>query len=82
MTAYPIDEIEDQSHGDTELFKVQLAISVQIRQIPHLLQLVIAKPTVPQHGGGLRVVQTRLAIGERREDLPVPLDLPLLDPLV
>lgn len=35
--------------------------------------------TIAQYGGGLRTVQVCLAIRKRGENLPVSLDLPLLD---
>jgi hypothetical protein len=61
---YPVHDIEDQSHSDTKFLKVQLTVSVEICQIPDFLELIIAKPTVPEHGGGLGVVQAGLAACE------------------
>ena len=76
---YPIDQVKHQAHGDAEFLKVQLPIAVHVGQIPDLLQLIIAEATIPEHRGRLGVVQARLAIGQRRKDLPVSLDFPLLD---
>lgn len=78
-STYTINDIEYQSHRNTKLLKVQLAIVVHISQIPDSLKLSVLQPAVPQHRGGLRVVEMRLAIRERREDLPVFLNLLLLN---
>lgn len=61
---YPINKIKDQSHSDTKLFKIKLSIAINVRQIPNFLELLIAKPTIPEDAGSLRVVQPGLAIGE------------------
>lgn len=47
---YPIQTVKDQSHGDAELFKVQIAVIIDIGKIPYALKLVIAQATVLEHG--------------------------------
>ena len=79
---HPIHKIEDQPHGDAELLKVQPAVIVEIRQVPHSRQLVLRQLAVAQHLGGLAAVEVAAAAGERGEDLPVPLDLPFFDLLL
>ena len=79
---HPVDQIEDQAHGDAELLKVQVSVIVHVRQVPHLGQLVFGELTVFKDCGGLIAVEVGAAVGERGEDLPITLDLPLLDLLV
>ena len=59
---YPIHQVKNESHSNTEFLKVQFTITIHIRQIPDFLELFITKPTVPEHRGRLGAVQMRLAI--------------------
>ena len=79
---HAIDQVEDQPHGHAELLKVEIAVVVHVGQVPHLGQLVLGELTVLEDCGRLRAGEVGAAIGQLREDLPVPLDLPLLDPLL
>ena len=81
-TTYPIHQVKNESHSNTEFLKVQFTITIHIRQIPDFLELFITKPTVPEHRGRLGAVQMRLAIRQGCEDLPVPFDFPLFNLLI
>lgn len=77
--SYPVYQVEDQAHGHAELLEVELAIVVDIGEVPHALELVVAEVAVLEHGGCLGTVEVRVAVGERAEDFPVLLNLILLD---
>lgn len=81
QATYSVDKVEDQAHGNAEFLKVQVAIVVDIGEVPNLLELVVAQLAVLEHGGGLLAIQVRAALGQGGEDLPVALNLPLLYPL-
>jgi len=79
---YPVDQIENQPHGHAELFKVEAAIIVDVGEVPDPLQLIVAEVTVLQDRRSLCAVEKSAAVGQRREDFPVLLDLSLLDAFV
>lgn len=80
--AYTIDQVKDDPHSNTELFKVQIAIVVHVGKIPDPLKLVIAKLAVFEDGGCLFAGEVCAAIGERGEDFPIAFHFPLFDFLV
>ena len=78
----PIDKVKDDSHRDAKFLKVELAIAVDVSQIPHSLQLVVAQLAVLQDRCRLSAVEVGAAVGEGGEYLPIPLYFPLLNLLV
>jgi hypothetical protein len=80
--AYAVDEVEDQSHSHAKLFKVQIAVIVDICHIPYTFQLAVWKAAVLEDGSCLRAVQVAAIVGESREDFPILFDLLGFDLLV
>lgn len=78
-TTYAIDQIKDDPHSHTKLLKVQLPITVDVREIPHSLELVIAKLAVLENRGGLSAVEVGGTVGNRREDFPISFHFPLFN---
>lgn len=74
---YAIDQVEDNSHSNAKFLKVQIAVIVDISEIPNPLELVIAELAVFENGSCLGACEVCAAVGERGEDLPVSFDLPL-----
>ncbi len=79
---YAVDEIEDYSHSNAELFEVEVAIIVDVSQVPHPFQLIISQLAVFEYRGCLGSAEMGAAIGKRGEDFPVSFDFPLLNFLV
>ena len=79
---YAIDQVKDYPHCDTKLLKVEIPIIVDIREVPHPLELVISQLAVFEDGGGLGAVEVGAAVGEGGEDFPVALYFLLFDFLV
>ena len=79
VAAHSIQYVEDDSHRNAELLKVQVAIVVDVGQIPDPFQLVVPQPAVLQHGCSLLAGQELGAAGPRREDVPVCLYLLCFD---
>lgn len=52
-TPYPVQNVKNYPHRYTELFKIQVAVIIDIRQVPDPLELIIAQTTVLEHGSGL-----------------------------
>lgn len=74
-----VEQVEDDAHGDAELLEVEVAVVVDVGQVPHALQLVVPQPAVLEHGRRLLACQVFAAICPGREDVPVRLDLLCLD---
>ena len=81
-STYAIDQVEDDSHGDAELLKVQVAVIVDVGEVPDPLELVVAQLAVFEDGGCLVAGQVGAAVGQGGEDLPVSLDFPLFNFLI
>jgi hypothetical protein len=47
---YSVDEVEDQPHCHAKLFEIQIAIIINIGNVPDTLQLVISQLTVLENG--------------------------------
>jgi hypothetical protein len=75
MGTYAIENVKDDAHGDAELLKVEVAVVVDICQIPYTLELVVPKAAVLQHRSCLLACEVLPAIGSGREDVPVCLNL-------
>lgn len=77
---YPVQQIENDAHGDAKLFKVQVAIAVDVGEVPYARELVIPQAAVLEHWRGLLAREELAAVGACRKDVPVCLDLLRLDP--
>jgi hypothetical protein len=75
---YTIDEIEYQPHCNAKLFKVEIAVIVNVGEIPHSLELVVSELTVLEHGSCLAAGKVSASSGQSREYFPVLFDLGLL----
>lgn len=71
---YPIEYIEYQPHSDAELFEIQIAIVVDICEVPDALELAVVETAVLEHGRCLLACEELAAASPRREDVPVRLD--------
>lgn len=71
----PVDYIKDDTHGDAELLKVQVAVVVDVGHVPDLLELVVAQAAVLQQRRRHLARQEFGTIGPGCEDVPVRLDL-------
>lgn len=79
---YAIDKVKDEPHGDAELFKIEIAIVVDVGDIPDPFELVVTEVAVLEDGRCLRPGKVGAAVAEGREEGPVLLHFPLLDLLV
>ncbi len=77
---HPVHYVEDDAHGHAELLEIQIAVIIDIGDVPDALELVIPQATVLQERRGLFAGQELAAIRPRREDVPVCLDLLRLNP--
>ena len=82
VQTYPVDEIKYYSHSDAEFLEIQLAIAVDVGQIPDTFELIITELTVFQYRGGLIAIQMGRTIGKGSKYLPIPLHLPLFNLLI
>ena len=78
-TTDPVDDVEDDAHGDAELLKVQVAVVVDVGHVPHMFQLVVAQAAVLQQRRRHLARQVLAAIGPGREDVAVGIGLLGLD---
>lgn len=53
---FSVQQVEDDAHGDAELFEVEVAVIVDVGQVPHALQLIVSQAAVLEHGRGLLAV--------------------------
>lgn len=77
---YPVEQIKNDAHGDAKLLKVQVAIAVDVGEVPDAGELVIPQAAVLEHWRGLLAREELAAISACGEDVPVCLDLLRLDP--
>lgn len=82
VQTYTVDEIEYYPHSDAELLEIQLAIAVDIGQIPDTFELVITELTVFEYRSGLIAIQMSRTIRKGSKYLPIPLHLPLFNLLI
>lgn len=80
MRTYPVQQIENNAHGNAKLLKVQVAIAVDVGEVPYARELVIPQAAVLEHWRGLLAREELAAVGACRKDVPVCLDLLRLDP--
>ena len=73
--AYPVEYVKDDSHGHTELLKVKVSVIVDVGQVPHPLELIIAETTVLEDRGGLLASEELGTTCASGKDVPVGLDL-------
>lgn len=50
MHIYPIEDVEYQSHSNAKLLEIQIAVVVDICEIPYSLELAIVETAVLEHG--------------------------------
>ena len=74
---HAVYEVKDEAHGDAELFKVEVAIVVDVGEVPDFGELVFGELRVFEDGCGLGAGEVGAAAREGREDFPVALDFPL-----
>lgn len=75
MGTYSVEDIENQAHGDAKLLKVEIAIVVDVGEIPDPLELVVAEAAVLEDGRGLLSGEVLAAARAIAKDVPVGLNL-------